>query len=219
MAANLVSPRPVWLVPGVRTPFTKVDGGLRSLDAVALSVPVAKAMAAQLAPGTRPDLVAWGTVASNLGWSNLAREVLVDAGMDGRTPAFSTVLACSTSMVAAFECAGMLGGDLHLAMAGGVESMSRVQIALSQGLSDWLRRLTQARTLGERIDRFLAIRWADVRLHVPRLDEVAGELLVEAENLAGNERQVAYRFAVREEAGQPLVEGRVTVVLDTALPA
>ena len=59
----------------------------------------------------------------------------------------------------------------------------------------------------------------DVRLHVPRLDEVAGELLVEAENLAGNERQVAYRFAVREEEGQPLVEGRVTVVLDTALPA
>ncbi|HRA24335.1 MAG TPA: hypothetical protein PLK52_12280, partial [Usitatibacteraceae bacterium] len=162
MAANMVSPRPVWLVPGVRTPFAKVDGGLRSLDAVALSVPVAKAMAAQLAPGTRPDLLAWGTVASNLGWSNLAREVLVDAGLDGRTPAFSTVLACSTSMVAAFECAGMLGGDLHLAMAGGVESMSRVQIALSQGLSDWLRRLTQARTLGERIDRLLAIRFADV---------------------------------------------------------
>ena len=167
MAANMVSPRPVWLVPGVRTPFAKVDGGLRSLDAVALSVPVAKAMGAQLAPGTRPDLLAWGTVASNLGWSNLAREVLVDAGLDGRTPAFSTVLACSTSMVAAFECAGMLGGDLHLAMAGGVESMSRVQIALSQGLSDWLRRLTQARTLGERIDRLLAIRFADVKLHVP----------------------------------------------------
>jgi predicted hotdog family 3-hydroxylacyl-ACP dehydratase len=59
----------------------------------------------------------------------------------------------------------------------------------------------------------------DVKLHVPRLDEVLGELIVEAENLAGNERQVAYRFAVRDEAGQPLVEGRVTVVLDTALPA
>lgn len=58
-----------------------------------------------------------------------------------------------------------------------------------------------------------------VRLHVPRLDALPGDLLVEVENLAGNERQVAYRFAVREEAGQPLVEGRVTVVLDTALPA
>ena len=167
MTGNMVSRAPVWLVPGVRTPFARVDGGLRALDAVALSVPVAKAMGAQLAPGTRPDLMVWGTVASNLGWSNIAREVLVDAGLDGATPAISTVLACSTSMVAAFEAAGMLGATHQLALVGGVESMSRVQIALSQGLSDWLRRLTQARTVGERIDRLLAIRFADVKLHVP----------------------------------------------------
>ena len=63
-----------WLVSGVRTPFARVDGGLRGLDAVALSVPVAKAMAAQLPQGGRPDLVVWGTVAPNLGWSNIARE-------------------------------------------------------------------------------------------------------------------------------------------------
>ena len=109
MTGNLASSAPAWLVPGVRTPFTRVDGGLRALDAVALSVPVAKAMGQQLSAGTRPDLMVWGTVASNLGWSNIAREVLVDAGLDGHTPAFSTVLACSTSMVAAFEAAGMLG--------------------------------------------------------------------------------------------------------------
>ncbi len=167
MPGNLASSTPVWLVPGVRTPFARVDGGLRALDAVALSVPVAKAMGAQLAAGTRPDLLVWGTVASNLGWSNIAREVLVDAGLDGHTPAFSTVLACSTSMVAAFEAAGMLGGSMRLALVGGVESMSRVQIALSQGLSDWIRRLSQARTVGERIDRCLEIRLADVKLHVP----------------------------------------------------
>src|SRR5512139_1237344 len=167
MSGDLDSGKRVWLVPGVRTPFARVDGGLRALDAVALSVPVAKAMGAQLAPGTRPDLMVWGTVASNLGWSNIAREVLVDAGLDGHTPAFSTVLACSTSMAAAFEAAGMLGGPMQLALVGGVESMSRVQIALSQGLSDWIRRLSQARTVGERIDRLLEIRLADVRLHVP----------------------------------------------------
>ena len=167
MSGNLASSKPAWLVPGVRTPFTRVDGGLRALDAVALSGPVAKAMGAQLALGARPDLMVWGTVASNLGWSNIAREVLVDAGLDGHMPAFSTVLACSTSMVAAFEAAGMLGSTYQLALVGGVESMSRVQIALTQGLSDWIRRLSQARTVGERIDRLLEIRFADVKLHVP----------------------------------------------------
>ncbi len=157
----------IHLVAGVRTPFARVDGALRRRDAVALSVPVVQAMAASLAAGERPDLLVWGTVAPNLGWSNIAREVLIDAKLDAATPAFSTVLACSTSMVAVFEAAGLLGGDLHLALCGGVESMSRVQIGLRQGLSDWIRRLAQARGLGERVERFLEIRAADLGLHVP----------------------------------------------------
>jgi len=134
-----------WLVAGLRTPFARVDGALRRLDAVALSAPVAKAMAAQLAAGDRPDLVVWGTVAPNLGWSNIAREMWIEAGLDPSTPAFSTVLACATSMVAAFEASGMLGPGRSLALCGGVESMSRVQIGLAQGLSDWIRRMGQAR--------------------------------------------------------------------------
>jgi len=155
-----------WLVAGVRSPFARVDGALRNLDAVALSVPVAKAMAGQLAD-SRPDLVVWGTVAPNLGWSNIARELVIDAKLDPATPAFSTVLACSTSMVAVFEAAGMLGRDVSLAMCGGVESMSRVQIGLRQGLSDFIRRESQAKSFGERIDRLGEFRWKDFGLHVP----------------------------------------------------
>jgi acetyl-CoA C-acetyltransferase len=124
-------------------------------------------MAAQLAPTDSADLIVWGSVAPNLGWSNIAREVAIDAGLDPSTPAFSTVLACSTSMVAVFEAAGMLGKDMDLAMCGGVESMSRVQIGLSQALSDVVRRVSQARSFGERIDRLTELRARDVRLHIP----------------------------------------------------
>jgi acetyl-CoA C-acetyltransferase len=126
-------------------------------------------MAAQLPAGARPDLVVWGTVVANLGWSNIAREVVIEAGIDPATPAFSTVLACSTSMAAVFEAAGMLGNDIELAMCGGVESMSRVQIGLKQGMSDWLRRLTQARSFGERIDRITEFPWKDIGLHIPAI--------------------------------------------------
>ena len=156
-----------WLVSGMRTPFARVDGALRGLDAVALSLPVAKAMCAQLGANDRPDLVVWGTVAPNLGWSNIAREIVLDAGVNPSTPAFSTVLACSTSMVAVFEAAGMLGHDVNVAMCGGVESMSRVQIGLKQGFSDFIRRTSQARSFGERIDRLGEFRWKDFGLHVP----------------------------------------------------
>lgn len=158
----------VWLAAGLRTPFARVDGDLKHLDAIALSVPVVQAMARQLAPATRPDFVVWGTVMPSLGMSNIAREAVLDAGLDPATPAFATVLACSTSMAAAFEAASMLGhGGRELALAGGSESMSRVQFGLNQNFSDWMRRLFQARTLGQRLDRLAQIKARDVRLFIP----------------------------------------------------
>jgi len=166
----------LWLAAGLRTPFARVDGPLARLGGVELSLPVVRAMcgledASQAASGPgdrlRPDLIVWGTVIPNLGYSNLAREVQVESGLDQGVPAFSTVLACSTSMVAAFEAASMLasrGGDL--ALVGGVECMSRVQFGLSQNFSDALRRFFQARSLGQRLGSVKALGLRDLRLHV-----------------------------------------------------
>lgn len=149
-----MSKQPTYLIPGLRTPFCKVDGPLKSLDAIQMSVPVAQAMAKQV---DRADLMIWGTVIPSLRWSNLAREVLLDAKLDATTPAFTTVQACSTSMVGVFEAAGMLNEHTQLAMVGGVEAMSRVQIGLTQGMSDWLRSVMQAKTFGQRMDALTGI--------------------------------------------------------------
>ena len=184
----------VWLVPGLRTPFARVDGGLRKLDALQLSVPVAKAMAAQLAATDRPDLMVWGAVAPNLGWSNIAREVVVQGGLDPSIPALSTVLACSTSMAAVFEAAGLLGRGMDVALCGGVESMSRVQIGLRQGLSDFIRRFSQARTFGERIDRLGELQWKDVRLHVPAVKNRAT-----GKSMGEHAEEMAKRWKVARE--------------------
>ena len=76
----------------------------------------------------------------------------MDAGVSPTIPAFSTVMACSTSMIGAIEAAGMLNGvNRNLALVGGVESMSRVQLGLGQSLSDWLRKFQQARSLGQKV--------------------------------------------------------------------
>jgi acetyl-CoA C-acetyltransferase len=154
---------PTYLIPGVRTPFCKVDGALKGFDAIQMSVPVAQAMAAI----ARPDLMIWGTVIPSLRWSNLAREVLMDAKLDATIPAFSTVMACSTSMVGMFEAAGMLSEHAPLAMVGGVEAMSQVQIGLTQGFSNRLRAVLQARSFVQRLDRIAGIRFKDIRLDIP----------------------------------------------------
>ena len=54
-----------------------------------------------------------------------------------------------------------------------------------------------------------------VALHVPRLDDVAADLVVQAERVSGDGGAAAYAFSLR--AGElVLVEGRATVILDIA---
>ncbi|MGO4502770.1 MULTISPECIES: thiolase family protein [unclassified Dyella] len=160
--------RPVWLASGVRTPFSKVDGALASHDAIALSVPVVQHMLASLPEGKRPDFAAWGAVVPNLTWSNIAREVLMDAGAPATIPAFSTIMACSTSMIGMIEAAGMLDDDsLQLALVGGVDSLSRIQLGLPQSLSDWIRQFQKARSVGEKVSHALTLKPGDVRLYIP----------------------------------------------------
>jgi predicted hotdog family 3-hydroxylacyl-ACP dehydratase len=55
-----------------------------------------------------------------------------------------------------------------------------------------------------------------VRLHLLRLDELAGELRIEATRQAGDARQILYAFAVTHE-GRPVADGRAAVVLNTPI--
>ena len=159
----------IHVAAGVRTPFLKASSAFSHLDAIGLSVPVVQAMMSRLV-GARPDMFVWGTVIPNLTWSNIAREVLLDAGIDATIPAFSTVMACSTSMVGVFQAAGMIDGDSRrLALVGGAESMSRVQIGFGQKFSDWLREFQGARTIVAKLQHLVELNPRDVRLWIPKV--------------------------------------------------
>ncbi len=163
-----MSDREFWLLQGVRTPFTKVDGEMSDEGAIEISIPVVQEMAEHI--DDCPDMLVWGTVAPNLAYSNIAREVWVDSGLDPNVPALSTVMACSTSMAAVFDAAGVLGhGGRDVAMCGGVESMSRVQIGLSQSLSDWLRRATGISSPSGALDAVKDLSLGDIGLHIPSI--------------------------------------------------
>ena len=177
----------VWLAAGVRTPFVGVDGPFAQRDSLALSVPVVEAMASRASGSI--DFAVWGSVVLNLAYANLAREVWLEAKLNPHVPTFTTIMQCSTSMVGVFEAAGMLGrGRAALALVGGVESMSRVQIGLGQNLSDWLRRIVQARSAARRIGLLRKLRPSDIRLFVPEVkNRVTGRSMGEhTEDMAKN---------------------------------
>jgi len=177
----------VWLAAGLRTPFVNVDGPFAHRDSLNLSVPVVLAMANQ-AKGPI-DFAVWGSVVVNLAYANLAREVWLESKLDPHVPTYTTIMQCSTSMAGVFEAAGMLDEKkASLAMVGGVESMSRLQIGLSQNFSVWLRRFVQARGLVKRLSLLRKLRLSDIRLHVPEVkNRVTGRSMGEhTEDMAKN---------------------------------
>ena len=192
MASGNSNPTEAWLAAGVRTPFAKVDGALAKFDAIALSVPVVKAMTEQLG-GADPGFLVWGCVAPNLTWSNIAREVLMEAGVAATIPAISTVMACSTSMVGTFEAAGMLDpGNRALALVGGVESMSNIQLGLGINLSNWMRGFQRARSLGEKVSHATDLQLRDVRLYVPSVtNRVTGMSMGEHTEITAKQWNIA----------------------------
>ena len=54
-----------------------------------------------------------------------------------------------------------------------------------------------------------------VQLHVARLDDLPGELMVQAERLSGDANNLLYQFSL-SHAGRCLLEGRAAVVLDAS---
>jgi acetyl-CoA C-acetyltransferase len=212
-AAALERPA-IWLAAGMRTAFARVDGPLAGRDALALAVPVVRAMA-QKASGP-VDLTIWGSVAPNLAYSNLAREIWLEAGLDPHVPAFTTILQCCTSMVAAFEAAGMLGRPgRDLALVGGSESSSRVQIGLGDGLSVWLRRLIQAKTPARKLAVLGALRPKDVRLYVP---EVRNRATGKSMGEHCEEMAKTWRIGRREQDELALESHRRAVAAQQARP-
>ncbi|WP_419320523.1 thiolase family protein [Caulobacter sp. ErkDOM-E] len=149
-----------YLVAGVRTPFVKAGTAYAGETPLTLSATVLQAIAGQ----HRPDLIVWGQVIPSLSLSNIAREAALDAGLDPTIPAYSTQLACSTSMMGAIQASGLVGrGGIELALVGGVEQMSRSPIALEERVSARLAALAASDPAGA-MQAFAELRPTDFAL-------------------------------------------------------
>ncbi|MDX1394056.1 MAG: acetyl-CoA C-acyltransferase [Gemmatimonadota bacterium] len=167
----------VYVLPGLRTPFAKIDRELGEHTALELSAPVIQqTVAGDAGPGragaSSIDLVLWGTVIPSLRVSNWAREAWFDSGLDARVPAQSIVQACATSLAAATHAAGQVAaGRIGLALCGGVESMTNTQIGLSRSFSVKIRRTAQAGGPGRAISSLAKLRPSDLKISIPGVQE------------------------------------------------
>ena len=116
------------IVEAVRTPVGKRGGGLSGLHSADISALVLQALAERsgIDPGTVDDVV-WGCV-TQVGEQtfDIARTAVLSAGWPEHVPGTTVDRQCGSSQQAVhFAAAGVIAGQYDLAVAGGVEMMSR----------------------------------------------------------------------------------------------
>jgi len=124
------------IIDAVRSPLGRRKGGLAAVHPVDLSAQILNALMARC--GLEPDVVddvVWGCV-SQVGEQsmNIARNAVLAAGWPEEIPATTIDRQCGSSQQAVhFAAAGVLSGQYEVAVAGGVESMTRVPMFSSRG--------------------------------------------------------------------------------------
>jgi acetyl-CoA C-acetyltransferase len=122
--------------------------------------------------GQRLGEVAGGAVIKHTREFNLMRECVLGSSLDPTTPACDIQQACDTGIEAAVYIGNKIAmGQIEVGIAGGVDSVSSVPIVLSEPLRKILLEARRAKTVSEKIGKFLKIKFKDLTPVAPGIDE------------------------------------------------
>ena len=122
----------IYIVNCCRTAVGSFGGSLKDVSAVEMgSIVVKEALKRSgVAPENVDEVIFGGVLTAGLG-QNVARQVMVKAGIPYSVPAFTVNMVCGSGMKTVMEAArAILAGDADVIVAGGTESMSQAPFAL-----------------------------------------------------------------------------------------
>ena len=163
------------IVAGLRTPFVRAGTDFASLDVLELAraVTVELIQRANLDPKDVEHLI-YGNVSRPVQYSNVARELVLAAGLPKETPADTVSVACASACQAITDATNLIErGYAQIVIAGGVEMLSNVPIALSPPFARALVSASQARTLRKRVESFAGLHPRDVVPLAPAIAETS----------------------------------------------
>ena len=132
-----------FICDAIRTPFGRYGGalsGIRTDDLAAIPLRTLLARNPHLDAGAIDDVVYGCANQAGEDNRNVARMALLLAGIPERVPGTTVNRLCGSSLEAAAVAArGIRCGEISLAIAGGVESMSRSPLVLSKPDAAWSR--------------------------------------------------------------------------------
>jgi acetyl-CoA acyltransferase len=125
---------PVYIVEAVRTPFGRYNGGLASVrpdDLAAHAIRELLARTPDLDPARVEDVYVGNANGAGEENRNVARMAALLAGLPTSVPGVTVNRLCASGLEAVIQAARAIAvGDAHVAVAGGVESMTRAPYVL-----------------------------------------------------------------------------------------
>jgi acetyl-CoA C-acetyltransferase len=197
----------VYIIDGARTPFLKSRNRPGPFSASDLATAVGKALLARqrFAPSDLDEVIL-GCAAPSIDEVNIGRVAALRMGCGTKVPAWTVMRNCASGMQSIDSAiANMLAGRSKLALAGGVDALSRAPLLLSDAMVMWLANWNAAKHVGERAALLARLRLSHL---VPVIgivrgltDPYCGLLMGQtAENLAqrfGISRRQMDEYAVR----------------------
>ncbi|OTA20455.1 acetyl-CoA acetyltransferase [Xenorhabdus beddingii] len=154
----------VAIVSGLRIPFAKQATFYHGIPAVDLG----KAVVSELVirSGLSPekiDQLVFGQVVQMPEAPNIAREIVLGAGLSVNTDAYSVSRACATSFQAIANVAeSIMAGTVNIGIAGGADSSSVLPIGVTKSLARTLVDLNKAKGLPQRLKLLSRLKLRDL---------------------------------------------------------
>ncbi|HEU4725740.1 MAG TPA: thiolase family protein [Candidatus Eisenbacteria bacterium] len=192
--------RDVVLLDGFRTPFAKAGTALARVPARELGrIAVSELLARSGVPPDEVDDVIIGNVAGPSDSANIARVVSLLAGIPKSVPAVTVHRNCASGMESiaqAYE--RVASGQADLVVAGGTESMSRIPLHVSDGMTRVFERLMKAKSPVQRVGALATFRPKDL---TPKIALMEGLLdPISGLNMGETAELLAREFGISREA-------------------
>ncbi|KMJ43705.1 3-ketoacyl-CoA thiolase [Xenorhabdus khoisanae] len=154
----------VAIVSGLRIPFAKQATFYHGIPAVDLGKSVVSELI--IRSGLSPekiDQLVFGQVIQMPEAPNIAREIVLGAGLSVNTDAYSVSRACATSFQAIANVAeSIMAGTVNVGIAGGADSSSVLPIGVTKSLARTLVDMNKAKSLSQRLKLLSRLKFRDL---------------------------------------------------------
>ena len=165
--------RPVAILAGSRTPFTKsFTNYSRTSNRELMTATLKNLVDKTNLRGERLGDVALGAVMKNASDWNLSRESLLGAGLDPHTPGYDVQRACGTGLETAAQIAlKIASGQIESGIAGGTDTNSDIAGVLPHEFSWIMMEAQKEKSLAARLKKFSELKLSYLKPRFPNVQE------------------------------------------------